>query len=68
MAYDLYAFDLFAAPRDRYDFLDWVSRTFRDADGESGGAVYTIRVGIVRFARSTEGGPRRILPWSRAAP
>jgi hypothetical protein len=39
LAYDLYAFDLFAAPRDRYDFLDWVSRTFRDADGESGGDV-----------------------------
>ena len=37
LAYDLFAFDLFAAPRDRYDFLDWVSRTFRDADGGSGG-------------------------------
>ena len=29
--------------------------------GESGGAVYTIRVGIVRFERTTEGGRRRIL-------
>ena len=29
VAYDLYAFDLFAAPRDRYDFLDWISRPFR---------------------------------------
>jgi CRP-like cAMP-binding protein len=29
--------------------------------GESGGAVYTIRVGIVRFERSTERGRRRIL-------
>lgn len=37
MAFDLYAFDLFAAPRDRYDFLDWVSRTFRDHDGGPGG-------------------------------
>jgi hypothetical protein len=36
LAYDLYAFDLFAAPRDRHDFLDWVSRTFRDADGGPG--------------------------------
>lgn len=33
MAYDLYAFDLFAAPRDRYDFLDWISRAFRSMDG-----------------------------------
>ena len=33
MAYDLYAFDLFAAPRDRYDFLDWISRSFRSVDG-----------------------------------
>ncbi len=33
MAYDLYAFDLFAAPRDRYDFLDWISRAFRSVDG-----------------------------------
>jgi hypothetical protein len=33
LAYDLYAFDLFAAPRDRYDFLDWVSRAFRSVDG-----------------------------------
>lgn len=37
LAYDLYAFDLFAAPRDRYDFLDWVSRAFREADGGSAG-------------------------------
>lgn len=37
MAYDLYAFDLFAAPRDRYDFLDWVSRAFRDHYGGPGG-------------------------------
>jgi len=33
LAYDLYAFDLFAAPRDRYDFLDWISRAFRPMDG-----------------------------------
>lgn len=39
MAYDLYAFDLFAAPRDRYDFLDWVSRAFRDTYGGPGGDV-----------------------------
>lgn len=37
MAYDLYAFDLFAAPRDRHDFLDWISRTFRSIDGSLGG-------------------------------
>ncbi len=37
MAYDLFAFDLFAAPRDRYDFLDWVSRAFRDANVGTGG-------------------------------
>ena len=36
MAYDLYAFDLFAAPRDRYDFLDWISRSFRSVDGPLG--------------------------------
>lgn len=36
MAYDLYAFDLFAAPRDRYDFLDWISRSFRTVDGPLG--------------------------------
>lgn len=37
MAFDLYAFDLFAAPRDRHDFLDWISRNFRDTDGALGG-------------------------------
>lgn len=37
MAYDLYAFDLFAAPRDRHDFLDWISRTFRSIDGPLAG-------------------------------
>jgi CRP-like cAMP-binding protein len=31
------------------------------ARGESGGALYTIRAGIVRFERVTEGGRRRIL-------
>ena len=36
VAYDLYAFDLFAAPRDRYDFLDWISRSFRSVDGPLG--------------------------------
>lgn len=36
MAYDLYAFDLFAVPRDRYDFLDWISRAFRSVDGPLG--------------------------------
>jgi hypothetical protein len=36
VAYDLYAFDLFAAPRDRHDFLDWISRTFRSIDGPLG--------------------------------
>ncbi|GAP33881.1 Crp/Fnr family transcriptional regulator [Piscinibacter sakaiensis] len=29
--------------------------------GEAGGAVYTVRAGIVRFERVTEGGQRRIL-------
>jgi hypothetical protein len=37
VAYDLYAFDLFAAPRDRYDFLDWISRAFRSMDGPLAG-------------------------------
>lgn len=37
MAFDLFAFDLFAAPRDRYDFLDWISRNFRAADGPLAG-------------------------------
>lgn len=41
LAYDLYAFDLFAAPRDRHDFLDWVSRAFRDHDGGGGDASRT---------------------------
>lgn len=41
LACDLYAFDLFAAPRDRYDFLDWVSRAFRDHDGGGGDASRT---------------------------
>lgn len=36
MAYDLYAFDLFAAPRDRHDFLDWIRRAFRTVDGPLG--------------------------------
>ena len=36
LAYDLYAFDLFAAPRDRYDFLDRISRSFRSVDGPLG--------------------------------
>jgi hypothetical protein len=36
MAFDVYAFDLFAVPRDRYDFLDWVSRGFRTIDGSNG--------------------------------
>ena len=36
LAYDLYAFDLFAAPRDRHDFLDWISRSFRSVDGPLG--------------------------------
>lgn len=33
MSFDIYAFDLFSAPHDRHDFLDWVRRTFRDIDG-----------------------------------
>lgn len=37
MAFDIYAFDLFAAPRDRHDFLDWVRHSFRDIDGPLGG-------------------------------
>ena len=37
MAFDVYVFDLFAAPRDRHDFLDWVRRTFRDVDGPLAG-------------------------------
>lgn len=36
MSFDLYAFDLFAAPRDRYDFLDWISRNFRTLDSAGG--------------------------------
>lgn len=32
MQYDLFAFDLFAAPRDRHDFLQWVNRAFMDND------------------------------------
>ncbi len=36
MAFDIYTFDLFAAPRDRHDFLDWVHRTFRNFDGPLG--------------------------------
>ena len=36
MAFDIYAFDLFAAPRDRHDFLDWVRRSFREIDGPLG--------------------------------
>lgn len=41
MSFDLYAFDLFAAPRDRYDFVDWISRTFRHIDGPGGDATHT---------------------------
>jgi hypothetical protein len=41
LAYDIYAFDLFAAPRDRHDFLDWISRTFRHVDGPGGDASRT---------------------------
>lgn len=37
MAFDLYAFDLFSAPHDRHDFLDWVRRAFRDVDGPLAG-------------------------------
>ncbi len=37
MSFDVYAFDLFAAPRDRHDFLEWISRTFRAVDGPLGG-------------------------------
>lgn len=37
MAFDIYVFDLFAAPRDRYDFLDWIRRSFRDLDGPLAG-------------------------------
>ena len=41
MAFDIYVFDLFAAPRDRYDFIDWISRTFRHVDGPGGDASRT---------------------------
>ncbi len=41
MAFDIYVFDLFAAPRDRYDFVDWISRTFRHMDGPGGDASRT---------------------------
>jgi hypothetical protein len=41
LAFDLYAFDPFAAPLDRYDFLDWISRAFRSADGPQGDASVT---------------------------
>ncbi len=33
MSFDIYAFDLFAAPHDRHDFLDWIHRAYRDIDG-----------------------------------
>lgn len=33
VSFDVYAFDLFAAPRDRHDFLEWIRRTFRQVDG-----------------------------------
>jgi len=41
VAFDIYVFDLFAAPRDRYDFVDWISRTFRHVDGPGGDASRT---------------------------
>jgi hypothetical protein len=41
LAFDLYAFDPFAAPLDRHDFLDWISRAFRSADGPQGDASIT---------------------------
>jgi len=37
VSFDIYAFDLFAAPHDRHDFLDWVHRAFRDVDGPLAG-------------------------------
>ena len=36
MSYDLIAFDPALAPRDRHDFLDWISRAFRSMDGPLG--------------------------------
>jgi hypothetical protein len=36
MSYDLIAFDAALAPRDRHDFLDWISRAFRSVDGPLG--------------------------------
>jgi hypothetical protein len=36
VSFDIYAFDLFSAPHDRHDFLDWVRRGFRDVDGPLG--------------------------------
>lgn len=41
MAFDLYAFDPFAAPHDRHDFLDWISRAFRAFDSPLSDASVT---------------------------
>lgn len=36
MAFDIYAFDPAVAPRDRYEFFDWISRNFRCVDRPHG--------------------------------
>jgi hypothetical protein len=41
LAFDLYAFDPFAAPQDRHDFLDWISRAFRSVDSPLSDASIT---------------------------
>lgn len=59
MAFDLYAFDLFAAPRDRHDFLDWISRNFRSFDGPQSDASSTspaLRAWQEEMRRAAPGG------------
>jgi hypothetical protein len=46
VAFDIYAFDLFAAPHDRHDFLDWVSRAFREVDGPLAGDPSRLTPGL----------------------
>ena len=57
MAFDLYAFDPFAAPPDRHDFLDWISRSFRSADSPQADASVTSPV-----LRAWQEEMRRALP------
>lgn len=65
MAFDIYVFDLFAAPRDHYDFLDWIRRSFRDLDGPLAGdparLTPALRAWHLEIARTFpgEGDPHR---------